>query len=74
MKRYAVMFATTASTVVCVDADSESEAQVLADEMFDPPTPCSQCSGRGRGDDGGNSGIELGEWEPDMDDGGVWEL
>lgn len=68
MNTYSVIFTTGASSVVTVEADSPEEARELADEQFDPPTLCAQCSGWGQ-----DSNLELGdEWEQDESDGGVW--
>lgn len=67
MKTYQVMFTTGASTVIEVEADSVEEARQLADEQFDPPTICAQCSGWGN-----DQNLELGDWEQDESDGGVW--
>ena len=64
---YRVQFLTTASTLVEVEASSAEEARQVADEDFYGPSVCAQCSGWG-----GNPGIELGEWEQDESEHGVW--
>lgn len=66
-RTYRVQFLTTASTIVEVEATSAEEARVQADEDFYGPQPCAQCSGWG-----GQPGIELGEWEQDESEHGVW--
>ena len=67
MKAYTVMYTTTASTVISVEAESEEEARVLADEQFEPPHLCAQCSGWGN-----SQNLELGEFEQDESEDGVW--
>lgn len=64
---YRVQYLTTASTIVEVEAENETEARQLADEDFYGPQPCAQCSGWGE-----KQGIELGEWEQDESEHGVW--
>ena len=68
MTTYQVLFTTSASTIVEVEADSPDEARELADEKFESPYLCAQCSGWG-----GQQNLELGDgWEQDETDGGVW--
>lgn len=65
--RYRVYYTTTASTAIEVEADSPEDARVVADEEFDSPTICAQCSGWGS-----DGWIELGDdWEQDDSDHGV---
>jgi hypothetical protein len=74
MNRYAVSFETLASTVVYVEADSPEDARAKADEKFEAPMVCAQCSGWGGGEADGNSGIELSDsWEQTESEHGVWE-
>ena len=71
MTAYQVQFKTGAYTIVTVEADSPEQARELADEQFDPPFICAQCSGWGRGNE---SSLELGDvWEQEESDSGVWE-
>lgn len=69
MPKYRVHFTTGASTYVDVEADSPDEAREIADENFDSPFICAQCSGWGQQYD-----LELGdEWQQDESAEGVWE-
>ena len=73
MSRYSVIYTTGASTVVTVEADSPEEARQVADETFEAPYICAQCSGWGRNED--EPSLELGDvWEQDESDSGVWEV
>lgn len=72
MRTYSVVYTTTASTVVTVEAQNETEARTKAGEVFAPPNLCHQCSGSTY-DNGENSGVELGDWEP-LEQDGVWEV
>lgn len=72
MTRYAVSYETVASTIVYVNADSPADAQVKADDIFEPPDVCAGCAGWGS-NNGPNGGIELGEWGPSEGSEGVWE-
>lgn len=67
MKTYTVMFTTTASTVLSVDAESTEEARELADEKFEGPSLCAHCSGWGN-----SQNLDLGDWEQDESESGVW--
>lgn len=67
MKTYSVLFTTGASSVFEVEAESVAEARDIAADQFEPPTICAQCSGWGN-----DQNLELGDWEQDESDGGVW--
>lgn len=67
MTTYQVLYTTTASTVVTIEADSPEEAREIADDQFDGPTLCAQCSGWG-----GRQNLDIGDWEQDESDRGVW--
>jgi hypothetical protein len=68
MSKYVVAFSTHAATYVEVEADSPEEARERADETFEAPFICAQCSGWGQ-----STNLELGDsWEQDESDGGVW--
>jgi hypothetical protein len=67
MTKYSVQYLTTASTVLTVEADDPEQAREVADEGFEPPFLCAQCSGWGN-----DQNLELGEFEQDDTEGGVW--
>lgn len=72
MSRYSVQYLTTSSAIVTVEADSPEEARLAADEKFESPYICAQCSGWGRDED--EPSLELGDvWEQDESESGVWE-
>ncbi len=73
MPKYAVLYTTTASTIVEVEAQDESDAREKADEQVEYPSVCAHCSGW-NARRSLNSGIELGEWQPGEDPGDVWEI
>lgn len=64
MPRYAVNYINTASRVVEVDAANKEEAAKKADEALGVPSLCHHCAGE----------MDLGDWEPDPDEGGIWEI
>jgi hypothetical protein len=69
MPKYRVWYSTTASTSVEVEADSPDDAREVANEAFESPMICAQCSGWGQEHD-----LELGDdWEQDDSEHGVTE-
>lgn len=68
MAKYTVQFLATASSAVDVEAVDASEAREKAEEMFEHPSICAQCSGWGQ-----SYNIDLSEWEQDETDDGVWK-
>lgn len=59
MPKYRLYYRTGASTYIDVEAANQDEAIEKAEQEFDPPYLCAQCSGWGR------PGVDLGEWEPE---------
>lgn len=67
MTTYTVYYSTTASTSIDVEADSPEDAREVADESFEAPMICAQCSGWGQ-----DYELEIGDdWVQDESEHGV---
>jgi len=67
MPKYRVQFVATASSVVEVEADDLDDARDKAEEAFERPNLCAQCSGWGQ-----DTSMDLSDWEPYDGDDGFW--
>lgn len=68
MPKYRVHYVSTASSTVVVEAEDAIAAREAAEEVFEDPSICAQCSGWGQ-----SYSVDLGEWEQDDSADGVTE-